>query len=84
MFEMLFLSEWERNMVDKFFKFNYFVDIIEMMDVKFVVFYYYDVEMRDFFYFCLYEGVKYLGRVRGMIVGVEYVEVFEVVWRIWK
>ncbi|MGX4200362.1 PIG-L deacetylase family protein [Bacillus amyloliquefaciens] len=83
-FETLSSSEWERNTADKLFKPNYFVNITDTMDAKLAALHHYDVEMRDYPHPRSYEGVKHLGRVRGMTAGVEYAEAFEVVRRIWK
>jgi len=40
--------------------------------------------MRNFPHPRSYEGVKHLGRVRGMTIGVPYAEAFEVIRRVWK
>ncbi len=69
---------------DKTFKPNYFVNITEQMDSKIAALKHYDIEMRDFPHPRSYEGVQHLGRVRGMTVGVQYAEAFEVIRRIWQ
>ena len=40
--------------------------------------------MRPFPHPRSYEGVQYLARVRGMTVGIEFAEAFEVIRRVWK
>ncbi|PDY47159.1 PIG-L deacetylase family protein [Bacillus pseudomycoides] len=83
-FETVSSSEWNIHTNDKAFKSNYFVDITDQMDSKIAALKHYDVEMRDFPHPRSYEGVQYLGRVRGMTIGVQYAEAFEVVRRIWR
>ena len=83
-FETLSSSEWSHQTDDKSFKPNYFVDITETIDEKIKSLHFYDVEMRPFPHPRSYEGVKYLAQVRGMTVGVEYAEAFEIIRRVWK
>ncbi|HDR7793723.1 TPA: PIG-L family deacetylase [Bacillus luti] len=83
-FETVSSSEWNVYTNDKTFKPNYFVNITEQMDSKIAALKHYDIEMRDFPHPRSYEGVQHLGRVRGMTVGVQYAEAFEVIRRIWQ
>jgi LmbE family N-acetylglucosaminyl deacetylase len=83
-FETVSSSEWSQHTNDKEFKPNYFVDITDTIDDKLKSLYHYDVEMRPFPHPRSYDGVKYLARVRGMTVGVEYAEAFEIIRRVWK
>ncbi|HDX9579042.1 TPA: PIG-L family deacetylase [Bacillus pseudomycoides] len=83
-FETVSSSEWNIHTNDKSFKPNYFVNITDQIDSKIVALKHYDVEMRDFPHPRSYEGIQYLGRVRGMTIGVPYAEAFEVIRRVWK
>jgi LmbE family N-acetylglucosaminyl deacetylase len=83
-FETVSSSEWSQHTDDKTFKPNYFVDITDTIDEKLKSLQYYDVEMRPFPHPRSYEGVKYLAQVRGMTVGVQYAEAFEIIRRVWK
>ncbi|PGZ93608.1 PIG-L domain-containing protein [Bacillus pseudomycoides] len=83
-FETVSSSEWNIHTNDKSFKPNYFVNITDQIDSKIAALKHYDVEMRDFPHPRSYEGIQYLGRVRGMTIGVPYAEAFEVIRRVWK
>ncbi|WP_459500172.1 PIG-L deacetylase family protein [Bacillus sp. C1] len=83
-FETVSSSEWNAHTNDTIFKPNYFVDVTNQMDVKIASLKHYDVEMRDFPHPRSYEGVRYLGRTRGMTIGVPYAEAFEVVRKVWR
>ncbi|MGG1678043.1 PIG-L deacetylase family protein [Neobacillus sp. NRS-1170] len=83
-FETVSSSEWSQHTTDKDFKPNYFVDVTDTIDDKIKALQHYDVEMRPFPHPRSYEGIKYLARVRGMTVGVEYAEAFEIIRRVWK
>ncbi|ENQ3078233.1 PIG-L family deacetylase [Bacillus cereus] len=83
-FETVSSSEWNIHTNDKSFKPNYFVNITDQIDSKITALKRYDVEMRDFPHPRSYKGVEYLGRVRGMTIGVPYAEAFEVIRRVWK
>jgi LmbE family N-acetylglucosaminyl deacetylase len=83
-FETVSSSEWSQHTNDKEFKPNYFVDITETIADKLLSLRHYDVEMRPFPHPPSYDGVKYLAHVRGMTVGVEYAEAFEIIRRVWK
>ncbi len=83
-FETVSSSEWSQHTNDKEFKPNYFVDITDTIDDKIKSLQYYDVEMRPFPHPRSYDGVRYLARIRGMTVGVEYGEAFEIIRRVWK
>ena len=83
-FETVSSSEWSQHTNDKEFKPNYFVDITDTIDEKIKSLKHYDVEMRPFPHPRSYEGVQYLARVRGMTVGIEFAEAFEVIRRVWK
>jgi len=83
-FETVSSSEWTQNTQDKLFKPTYFVDISETINDKLQALRHYDVEMRTFPHPRSYEGVQHLARVRGMTVGVEYAEAFEIIRRVWK
>ena len=83
-FEIVSSSEWSQHTNDKEFKPNYFVDITDTMDEKIKSLKHYDVEMRPFPHPRSYEGVQYLARVRGMTVGVEFAEAFEIIRKVWK
>lgn len=83
-FETVSSSEWSEHTNDKTFKPNYFIDITDTIDSKLESLKFYDLEMRPFPHPRSYKGVKYLARVRGMTVGVEYAEAFEIIRRVWK
>ncbi|WP_338450814.1 PIG-L deacetylase family protein [Niallia oryzisoli] len=83
-FETVSSSDWSQHTNDKEFKPNYFVDISDTIDEKIESLKAYDVEMRPFPHPRSYDGVKYLARVRGMTVGVEYAESFEIIRKVWK
>ncbi len=83
-FETVSSSEWSQHTNDKEFKPNYFVDITDTIEDKIKSLQYYDIEMRPFPHPRSYDGVRYLARVRGMTVGVEYGEAFEIIRRVWK
>ncbi|KEK18792.1 GlcNAc-PI de-N-acetylase [Bacillus manliponensis] len=83
-FETVSSSEWNVQTNEKTFKPNYFVNVTNQMDVKIEALKHYDVEMRDFPHPRSYEGVRYLGSVRGMTIGVQYAEAFELIRRIWQ
>jgi LmbE family N-acetylglucosaminyl deacetylase len=83
-FETVSSSEWNVSTMDRTFKPNYFVNVTDQMDTKIEALKHYDVEMRDFPHPRSYEGVRHLGNVRGMTIGVPYAEAFEIVRRIWK
>lgn len=83
-FETVSSSEWTQHTNDKAFKPNYFVDITDTIDEKLKALRYYDMEMRPYPHPRSYKGVKYLARVRGMTVGVNYAEAFEIIRRVWK
>lgn len=83
-FETVSSSEWTQNTQDKLFKPTYFVDISDTINDKLQALRHYDVEMRPYPHPRSYEGVQHLARVRGMTVGVEYAEAFEIIRRVWK
>ncbi|MDR4946650.1 PIG-L deacetylase family protein [Neobacillus cucumis] len=83
-FETVSSSEWSPHTNDKEFKPNYFVDITDTIEDKLKSLQHYDVEMRPFPHPRSYEGVRSLAKVRGMTVGVDYAEAFEVIRRVWK
>lgn len=83
-FETVSSSEWSQQTNDKTFKPNYYVNITDTIDDKLIALQSYDVEMRPFPHPRSYEGVEYLAKLRGMTVGVEYAEAFEVVRRVWS
>jgi len=83
-FETVSSSEWTQNTQDKLFKPTYFVDISDTINDKLQALRHYDVEMRTYPHPRSYEGVQHLARVRGMTVGVEYAEAFEIIRRVWK
>ena len=83
-FETVSSSEWSQHTNDKSFKPNYFVDITDTINQKIEALKYYDVEMRPFPHPRSYQGVRHLAQVRGMTIGVEYAEAFEIIRRIWK
>jgi LmbE family N-acetylglucosaminyl deacetylase len=83
-FETVSSSEWSQHTNDKEFKPNYFVDITDTIDEKLKSLQNYAMEMRPFPHPRSYDGIIYLARVRGMTVGVEYAEAFEIIRRVWK
>lgn len=83
-FETVSSSEWSQQTNDKTFKPNYYVDVTDTFDSKLESLRFYDVEMRPYPHPRSYEGVEHLARVRGMTVGVEYAEAFEIIRRVWK
>lgn len=83
-FETVSSSEWSQQTNDKAFKPNYYVDITETIEIKLESLKFYDVEMKPFPHPRSYKGVEHLAQVRGMTVGVEYAEAFEIIRRVWK
>lgn len=83
-FEIVSSSEWAYNANNNSFKPNFYVDISETINEKLEALRYYDVEMRPFPHPRSYEGVEYLARVRGMTIGAQYGECFEIIRRLWK
>ncbi|WP_060207332.1 PIG-L deacetylase family protein [Sporosarcina koreensis] len=83
-FETVSSSEWGQQSDNKNFKPTYFVDITDTIDKKIEALKFYDVEMRLFPHPRSYKGVEYLARMRGMTIGVEYAEAFEIIRRVWK
>lgn len=83
-FETVSSSEWGQQSDDKNFKPTYFVDITDTIDKKIEALKFYDVEMMPFPHPRSYKGVEYLARMRGMTIGVEYAEAFEIIRRVWK
>ncbi|TQR18683.1 PIG-L deacetylase family protein [Psychrobacillus vulpis] len=83
-FETVSSSEWSQQTNDKTFKPNYYVDITDTIDIKLESLKFYDVEMRPFPHPRSYKGVQHLAQVRGMTIGVEYAEAFEIIRRVWK
>ncbi|KKK40076.1 GlcNAc-PI de-N-acetylase [Mesobacillus campisalis] len=83
-FETVSSSEWTEQTNDRTFKPNYFVNISDTLQDKLLALKEYDVEMRPYPHPRSYEGVKSLASVRGMTVGLEHAEAFEVIRRIWK
>ncbi|MFJ8066642.1 PIG-L deacetylase family protein [Psychrobacillus sp. NPDC096426] len=83
-FETVSSSEWSHHTDDKSFKPNYYVDITDTITKKLEALQFYDVEMRPFPHPRSYIGVKHLAQVRGMTIGAEYAEAFEIIRRIWK
>ncbi len=83
-FETVSSSEWSEQTNDKTFKPNYYVNITDTIGDKLTALQSYDVEMRPFPHPRSYEGIEYLAKLRGMTVGVEYAEAFEMVRRVWK
>jgi LmbE family N-acetylglucosaminyl deacetylase len=83
-FETVSSSEWNHHTNDKTFKPNYFVDITNTINNKIEALKAYDIEMRPYPHPRSYEGIEYLARVRGMTIGVNYAEAFEIIRRVWK
>ena len=83
-FETVSSSEWSQHTNDKSFKPNYYVDITDTIDIKLESLQFYDVEMRPFPHPRSYKGVQHLAQVRGMTVGVDHAEAFEIIRRVWK
>ncbi len=83
-FEIVSSTEWTQSTDDKAFKPNYYVEISGTINDKIEALRHYHVEMRPFPHPRSYEGLTYLARVRGMTVGLEYAEAFEVVRKVWK
>ncbi|KFN01773.1 PIG-L family deacetylase [Bacillus clarus] len=83
-FETVSSSEWNVHTNDTVFKPNYYVNITNQMEEKIEALKHYDVEMRDFPHPRSYKGIRYLGRNRGMTIGVEYAEAFEVIRKVWR
>jgi LmbE family N-acetylglucosaminyl deacetylase len=83
-FETVSSSEWGANTGFQSFKPNFFVDITDTIDKKLEALLHYDVEMRPYPHPRSYEGVKQLAGIRGMTIGVQYGEAFEIVRRVWK
>jgi LmbE family N-acetylglucosaminyl deacetylase len=83
-FETVSSSEWHANTGFHSFKPNFFVDITNTIDKKLEALRYYDVEMRPYPHPRSYEGIKQLASIRGITIGVQYGEAFEIVRRVWK
>lgn len=83
-YETVSSSEWTPSTFDQTFKPTYFVDITDTIDDKLQALKHYHMEMRSFPHPRSYEGIQYLARVRGMTVGVDYAEAFEIIRRVWK
>ena len=82
-FETVGASEWGNHHRDAF-KPNFFVDITETINDKIEALRHYDLEMRPAPHPRSYEGIRLLAGVRGMTIGANYGEAFEIVRRIWK
>lgn len=82
-FETVSSSEWNAETDERRFKPTVFVDITSTIDDKIVALKHYAVEMRDFPHPRSYEGVRYLAHIRGMTVGKEYAEAFELIRKVW-
>lgn len=82
-FETLSSTEWSQPAAHQGFKANYFVNISETIQAKLDALQHYAREMRSFPHPRSFEGISYLARVRGMTVGVEYAEAFELVRKLW-
>lgn len=78
-FETVSSTEWGIPSGDRMFKPNYYVDISDTLDDKIDALHAYDIEMRAFPHPRSYEGVKYLGRLRGMTAGFPCAEAFEII-----
>ncbi|UVI29685.1 PIG-L deacetylase family protein [Paenibacillus spongiae] len=83
-FETVSSSEWTQYTDDKTFKPNYYVNIEDTIEEKIKALQYYDIEMRPFPHPRSYKGIRFLARIRGMTVGVQYAEAFEIIRKIWK
>ena len=83
-FEIVSSSEWGANTNLHSFKPNFYVDITNTFNDKLEALRHYDVEMRPYPHPRSYEGVKHLASIRGMTIGVEYGEAFEIMRRVWK
>ena len=82
-FETVGSTEWGANKTESF-RPNFFVDITDTIDDKMEALRHYDAEMRPAPHPRSYEGLRLLAGVRGMTIGVQYGEAFEIVRRIWK
>jgi LmbE family N-acetylglucosaminyl deacetylase len=82
-FETVACSEWGNHHREPF-KPNLFVDITDTIDDKIEALRHYDLEMRPAPHPRSYEGIRMVAGVRGMSVGTNYAEAFEIVRRIWK
>ena len=82
-FETVGSTEWGAHKTESF-RPTFFVDITDTFDDKMKALRHYDAEMRPAPHPRSYEGVRLLAGVRGMTVGVQYGEAFEIVRRIWK
>lgn len=80
-FETVSSSEWGQNTT---FKPDFYVDVTDTINEKLEALRHYDVEMRPYPHPRSYEGVRHLASVRGMTIGVEYGEAFEIIRRVWK
>src|SRR5699024_10157910 len=83
-FETVSSSDWSEQTNDKTFKPNYYVNITDTIDDKLTELQSSDVEIKHFQNTRSYEWIEYLVRLRGMTVGFEYAEAFEMVRRVWK
>ena len=77
-FEILSSTEWISVVANRPFSPNYFVDIGMTLALKMEALQVYHEEMRDFPHSRSYEGVGALARYRGVSVGVEAAEAFQV------
>ena len=82
-FETVGSTEWGANKTESF-RPNFYVDITDTINDKMKALRHYDTEMRPAPHPRSYEGLRLLAGVRGMTIGVQYGEAFEIVRRIWK
>lgn len=78
-FEILSSTEWSFQKIDRPFSPNVFEDISSTIEKKLKAMEIYKKELREFPYPRSLEGVKILAKKRGMEVGLNYAEAFELV-----
>ena len=78
-FEIPSSTEWAFQQFQPVFKPNVFVDVSETIDVKIKAMAQYESEMRPFPHPRSTESLRIIAKRWGLVVGLEYVEVFEVV-----
>ena len=78
-FEVLSSTEWNAQTAANVFLPNYFVDVGKYLDKKIAALSEYTTEMREYPHPRSLEGVKILAKLRGMAVGADSAEAFELV-----
>lgn len=75
-FETLSSTEWQMPMQGNSFLPNWYVDIHEYLERKLAALRFYETEMREYPHPRSYEGVTFLAKMRGLVVGADAAEAF--------